>query len=175
MATYSWLNGNSADAAEHLLNHSDEPIFLNVDQPGKDKPNWQPASVLILQLRRDEGPQQRVRSYLSRFEPLLVAAGVSIVEKPELTSKPNTNDRTTVAETICARFNEMRLRGDSRETDISLNSTVDGTTLRAHRSFLAAAVPHFTYLLDGWKENLDGIAVDCSGTALELLLGTFEM
>jgi len=149
-ATYKWLNDHASDVREYLLAHVDLPIFLNVDDPDEDVwgGNWMPASGLILHMRYDAGEQKAVKRFLSHYGPLLKAAGCeSLVRMGRTQTASSKKEADGVASDYFLRktFNDLRLAGELTDTVLRPDGeeTYDESSLRAHRSFLAATIPFF--------------------------------
>lgn len=165
--TYKWLNEHADDAQEALMLHESDPLFLNVDDPGKDNWVWHPAVSLMLNLHydydngADDQNSINVRAFLQSYKDLMLAAGVT--EMADAVYASTGISETDSAGQIHAVFNEMRKRGEltditfipeSREDDSSEIGLLDDPRLKGHRSFLAAAIPHVrTALCMGMTEG----------------------
>ena len=144
-ATYRWLEDHEDPAQVSMLlaRHSDDAIFLNVDDPRSQQWTFLPASALVFGLALDENGLFTVREYLSSRKALLKLAGVQTLSVPAYRSAAST---ASTDATIRVKYDEMRLSGkhcdvvfEPTEGDIPPDSP---DRLRAHISFLAANVPH---------------------------------
>ncbi|KAJ7749524.1 hypothetical protein DFH07DRAFT_942043 [Mycena maculata] len=150
-ATYKWLNENNEEAREFLLLRASEALFLNVDDPVAEPWEWRPAEQLFFNIDYDWETTFRVRRFLLDYRPLLLAAGGDSedpVDYRPIEAEAQDSD------TIRDAFNIMRKQGQL--TDVVLIPTtgqVDVETLRAHSTFLAAAIPHVREARVGWREG----------------------
>ena len=163
-ATYKWLNAHASDAREYLLIHVDLPIFLNVEDPDENVwgGNWTPASGLILHLRYDSGEQKSVKTFLSQYGELLKAAGCESLVRMGPNKAAEAGNVAQAVDTDGAlrkMFNDLRLAGELTDTVLRPDGeeTYDESSLRAHRSFLAATIPFFRD-----KYRFSGAEVDAS-------------
>jgi hypothetical protein len=119
---------------------------------------WKSARQLVFNLTYDTNDLAAVLDFLAPFRDLLLAAGVEILSDPTYETRPGgqQNDFSSIR----TAFNSMREADEL--TDVILKPT-EGTCkgevekLKAHKCFLAAAVPH---LRDGF---LSGMAESNSG------------
>ena len=173
-ATYSWLAEHESEA-EGLLDHNQDKLFLNVDNPAFEW-RWESASELLFDEKDTLNPR-RVRQFLGKYSGLLRAAGVKEISHVSI---PNNLLREDSHEAQLARmrssFNKMR------EADLLTDVTFtaeDGTEFSAHRVFLAAQSGHFeAYFTHGWRESRDlegkaEISVDHSRECVEAVLGSW--
>lgn len=158
-ATYEWLNDNRGEAAGLL--RPTTPLFLNVDDPLWGPWEWRTASQLLFDIEYDfpESNTFRVRQFLQNYRPLLLAAGAGIERAVDYRRKTTVQDGNALRDS----FDTMRKAGQL--TDVALMPTLalgevldDATvaTLRAHSTFLAAAIPHVRDGLCGWAESQFG-------------------
>jgi hypothetical protein len=145
-ATYKWLDGHAEEARPWLLQHIADDIFLNLELDDLDTPQpwiWKSATQLVLNLPYDNDDRVSVRDFLYPFRSLLVAAGVQELSDPTYASTTHGVDDGALQ--IRLKFNTMREVG--KLTDVTLvpkpgESEIREENLRAHKAFLAAAVPH---------------------------------
>jgi hypothetical protein len=150
--TYTWLNKHRAEARPVLLSHMNDQIFLNISMVDEHKWVWKSAQQLVFNTSYDSDHLEVVRDFLSPFKHLLLAAGVHMLSDPTYDSTPSVeqDDFSRIRNV----FNAMREAGEL--TDVILrpveNREYAEATLRAHKSFLAAAVPH---LKEGFLSGLE--------------------
>ncbi|KAJ6531185.1 hypothetical protein B0H19DRAFT_1190702 [Mycena capillaripes] len=153
--TYKWLNENSVEARIHLLSTPDDALFLNVDDPSSLPWEWRTAAQLLFDIEYDypETKTFRVHKFLQGYRSLLLAAGAGIEAAVDFRPKTKAQDGNTLRD----MFNAMRKAG--KLTDVVLmpsetrpDEVIDAETLRAHSSFLAAAIPHVQDGLSDWAE-----------------------
>ncbi|KAJ7685634.1 hypothetical protein DFH06DRAFT_1075187 [Mycena polygramma] len=152
--TYAWLNRNEADARIYLLQHTNEALFLNVDNPDSEPWEWRTAEQLLFDVQYDwtELGTFRVRQFLQSYRPLLLAAGAGTEHAVDYQPKTKAQDGNTLRDA----FDAMRKAG--KLTDVVLmpmviSEDMDVETLRAHSTFLAAAIPHVGDGLLDWAEG----------------------
>lgn len=163
-ATYKWLNEHVAEARSTLLFHMDDKLFLNLPVDQLDIVQmwtWKSARQLVFNIAYDTNDLAAVGEFLSPFRPLLLAAGVMVLSDPTYGPRPaETQDDFQQIRTV---FNTMREAGQL--TDITLKPMQETASaseavkekLRAHKCFLAAAVPHLNDgLLSGMAESSSG-------------------
>ncbi|KAF8205699.1 hypothetical protein K438DRAFT_1818327 [Mycena galopus ATCC 62051] len=154
-ATYEWLNENRGQAREHLLNTS-VALFLNVDDPSSETWEWRTAAQLLFDIEYDfpETNTFRARRFLQDYRPLLVEAGAGIEYAVEYRSKT----RKQAGNALRDAFDAMRRAGQLTDTVFmpTIGQIVDEGALRAHSTFLAAAIPHVRDGLSGWAESQSG-------------------
>jgi hypothetical protein len=160
-ATYQWLDEHAGDARPGLLQYVNQDIFLNLELDDLDAPQtwiWKSATQLVLNLPYDNDKHVPVHEFLYPFRSLLVAAGVQELSEPTYASIPRGPDDGSLQ--IRSTFNVMREAGNL--TDVILKPTLEeGETakgdLRAHKAFLAAAVPHLNEAFScGMSESTSG-------------------
>ncbi|KAJ7172036.1 hypothetical protein C8R46DRAFT_1190033 [Mycena filopes] len=160
-ATYHWLNRNTEAARPHLLSAAGA-VFLNVDDPLSQSWEWRSAQQLLLDVTYDwpETNTFAVRRFLQSYRPLLLAAGAD--SEHAVDYKPRTT--ATDGNTLRAAFDRMRRAGQL--TDVLLMPSdmmdeemkaEDRKLLRAHSTFLAAAIPHVLDGLLGWSEGTSAV------------------
>ncbi|KAJ6490694.1 hypothetical protein C8R47DRAFT_1071069 [Mycena vitilis] len=152
--TYAWLNRNEVGARNYLLQHTNEALFLNVDDPDFESWEWRTAEELLFDVQYDwtELGTFRVRQFLQNYRPLLLAAGAGIEHAVDYQPKTKVQDGNTLRDA----FDAMRKAG--KLTDVVLmpmvtSEDMDVETLRAHSTFLAAAIPHVGDGLLDWAEG----------------------
>jgi len=160
----------------------DEQLFLNVDDPSIEHwgGHWVSASEMLLELHYDIGQLKRVRTFLQNFEPLLLAAGTEPLKgfaKPSIHSRQSTSKFNT--EELRTIFNSMRISGELLDVKLvplipSLGDSDTEQSFLAHRSFLAACIPHVRAGAEGWK-NSQEIQFPGSATGAKALLGAFSI
>jgi hypothetical protein len=158
-ATYKWLNEHAEEARPELLHYTDEKIFLNLDLDDLDTSQtwtWKSATQLVFNLPYDNDHRASIRDFLYPFRPLLVAAGVYELSGPTYASMPRGPDGAALK--IRSAFNAMRQA--DQLTDVILRpileegSETTQANLKAHKAFLAAAIPHIQDVLCGmWTES----------------------
>ncbi|KAJ7217098.1 hypothetical protein GGX14DRAFT_602035, partial [Mycena pura] len=162
-ATYQWLNENKEEAREFLLARSTtDALFLNVDDPADPEETWEwrPAEQLQFDIPYDypETKTFQVHRFLQDYRPLLLASGADNHQEVNWKPQGTAQDGNALRDV----FNHMRNAGEL--TDLRLmpskrmagDEAIDVETLRAHSTFLAAAIPHVRVALLGWREgNLD--------------------
>ncbi|KAJ7172033.1 hypothetical protein C8R46DRAFT_1084593 [Mycena filopes] len=156
-ATYGWLNENKEAAGPHLL-RATGVLFLNVDDPSSEAWEWRSAEQLLFDVEYDwpETNTFRVRQFLQDYRPLLLAAGASIEHAVDYKPRSTATDGNALREA----FDTMRRAGQL--TDVVLEPVSEPTggnvdELRAHSTFLAAAIPHVRDGLLGWRESTSGV------------------
>ncbi|KAJ7481162.1 hypothetical protein B0H11DRAFT_1915712 [Mycena galericulata] len=157
-ATYQWLNDNREEARPHLLSHvATGPLFLNVDDPDHDPWMWRPAGELMFNVEYDypETKTFKVHQFLQDYRHLLLAAGAGSEADVDYRPQANAQNGNTLREA----FDLMRKQGQL--TDVLLmpvrrtdGEAIDRETLRAHSTFLAAAIPHVRDARVGWSEGV---------------------
>ena len=173
-ATYSWLADHENQAEEWLLDHNQDKLFFNVDNPVSEW-RWNSASELLFD-EKDSLNSRRVREFLKNYGGLLRAAGVqkvSHVSVPDdlLDEDPHEKQLKEIRD----RFKELREGGHL--TDVTFVAE-DGAEFAAHRVFLAARSEYFkTEFTHGWRESMHlnervKIDVDYSRECLEAVLGS---
>ena len=173
-ATYAWLANNENEAEEWLLDHNQDKLFLNVDNPVSEW-RWNSASELLFDEKDSLNPR-RVKQFLKDYDGLLRAAGV---QKVDHVSAPedllNEVSHEKQLEDIRDRFQEMREA--HQLTDVTFVAG-DGAEFGAHRVFLAARSEHFrAEFTHGWRESMDleqGVKFDVghSQECLKAVLGS---
>lgn len=192
-ATYKWLNNNYEESREALLLFAEVPLFLNVDDPTEDTwdGKWEKASNLVINFAYDQAQLKRVRTFLRDYEKLLIASGSSTLNAGNRIERESPeSERSSVLSDLRRRqamFNEMRLAGQM--TDVVLMPSIrptavgepvedrphnnfDPSLLRAHRVFLAAALPYIRESVDGWLLTPE-LKFYGTATGAKALLGTF--
>jgi hypothetical protein len=157
-STYKWLNDHATEARLALLLHWDDKIFLNLPENDLGAVQtwiWTSVRQLVFNISYDTNDLVAVGGFLNQFQPLLQAAGVKAILDSSYTSRP-AGQHNHISQ-IRAVYNDMREAGEL--TDVILEPTVGiGESameeLRAHKSFLAATVPHLRVaLLSGMEES----------------------
>lgn len=173
-ATYSWLSDNEDGAKQWLLDHNQDELFLNVDDPVSEW-TWNAASELLFD-EKDSSNPHRVKRFLKNYGGLLRAAGVQTVNHVSMPDDLlNEVPQEKQLHDIRDGFKEMR---EARQlTDVTFVAE-DGTEFAAHRVFLAARSEHFkTTFTHGWRESMDleredEINVGHSKECLKAVLGS---
>ncbi|KAJ6531213.1 hypothetical protein B0H19DRAFT_472983 [Mycena capillaripes] len=154
-ATYQWLDENREEAREHLLCHTQEALFLNVDDPRSEPWEWRAATELLFDIEYDypETKTFQVRQFLQNHRPLLLAAGAGSEHAVDFQPKTKAPDGNALRDA----FDAMQKAGQLWDVVLVPSETMDEGTdtkpLRAHSSFLAAAIPHVREGLLGWAEG----------------------
>ncbi|KAJ7161471.1 hypothetical protein C8R43DRAFT_336009 [Mycena crocata] len=155
-ATYQWLNENSGAAREYLLGYSKtRALFLNVDDPDVEQWEWHSAEQMQFDIEYDylETKTFKVRRFLQDYRPLLLAAGADSVQAVAYRPQGSAQDGNTV---LREAFNAMRMEGQLTDMVLIPNEMDEGDdveALRAHSTFLAAAIPHVRVALVNWREG----------------------
>ncbi|KAJ7461551.1 hypothetical protein FB451DRAFT_1497484 [Mycena latifolia] len=175
-STYEWLNENRQDARPHLL-RATGALFLNVDDPSFERWEWRSAEQLLFNVEYDyeETKTFRVRRFLQDYRPLLLAAGAGSEEAVEYKPGAKSQDGHALREA----FNLMRRAGELTDMLLMPSETmgedIDVDTLRAHSTFLAAAIPHVRNALLGWREgNSDEYSFPGTYFGARAVLGKIE-
>jgi hypothetical protein len=151
LKTYEWLNERTENARQHLLLHFHDEIFLNVDDP-KRPWVWKSAAQLVYNIRYDTENLTAVRAFLDPFEALLLAAGVQKLSDACYRFKGVESEDGDSR--IRMAFNEMRLAGQLTDLSLRPRDGFDRGGLRAHKSFMAATIPHIKEAaVSGWAES----------------------
>jgi hypothetical protein len=160
-ATYQWLNTHAVEARPALRRHENDPIFLNLPLDDLDLTQtwvWKSARQLVFNISYDTNDLAAVRDFLTPFRPLLLAAGVKMLSDPTYETKAGGQKNDFSA--LRTAFNSMREAGEL--TDVTLMPTEglregEIEKLKAHKCFLAAAVPHLRdVFLSGMAESMSG-------------------
>ncbi|KAF9557584.1 hypothetical protein CPC08DRAFT_751892 [Agrocybe pediades] len=159
-ATYKWLNENANNARPYLLQISSEKIFLNVDDPTTSHwtGKWVAANEMLLNLHYDMGQARQVRTFLQDYGDLLLSAGTGRLEGFD---RSNHSRRSASLNSVSLRdiFNNMRTSGELLDVELVLQTStgdrpVATDSLRAHRAFLSACIPHVRAAsTGGWQEH----------------------
>ncbi|KAF7322367.1 hypothetical protein HMN09_00014600 [Mycena chlorophos] len=158
-ATYKYLNSSRKSEVElHLSARKNERLFLNVDNPDEDDwaGQWKSAAEMQFDIPYDYGTLVGVRRFLQEYRPLLLAAGVGQHHRAQYA--PSAAAAASSSDALRHAFNAMRLAGEL--TDLKFepvrqeteDDSEDSSLLRAHRSFVAAAIPHVRASV-GWREG----------------------
>ena len=137
-STYKWLQDRHLDAEGYLLDHHDEAIWLNVDNPAIDAWEWRSASQLGFNVE-DEDERHKVRKWLEPFRPLLLVSGAREIKHP---ARPSIE--LSSGEAMLSQFRDVasNLREKAELTDVVFIGS-NGDEHPAHRLFLAMASEHF--------------------------------
>ncbi|KAJ7024296.1 hypothetical protein C8F04DRAFT_163783 [Mycena alexandri] len=152
-ATYEWLNENKEAARPYL--RATGAIFLNVEDPLFGPWEWRSAEQLLFDVEYDwpETNTFRVRRFLQDFRPLLLAAGADSEHAVDYRPRTTAVDGNTLREA----FDAMRTAGQLTDLVLMPSETMgedmEVEALRAHSTFLAAAIPHVRDALLGWRES----------------------
>lgn len=137
-STYRWLQDRHRDAEGYLLDHHDEALWLNVDDPAIDAWEWHSASQLVFNAE-DEDEQHEVRKWLEPFRSLLLVGGVREIKHP---ARPTVEPSSGEAMLSQLRSVASDLREKAELTDVVFVGS-NGDKHPAHRLFLAMASEHF--------------------------------
>jgi hypothetical protein len=141
----------------------DDKIFLNLPLDNLYRTQtwvWKSARQLVFNISYDTDELAAVGDFLTPFRPLLLAAGVETLSDPTYGTRPS--GQQSDFSPLRTVFNSMR---EARElTDVVLMpdsepkpSEYEIKKLKAHKCFLAAAVPHLRDgFLSGMKETKAG-------------------
>jgi hypothetical protein len=149
------------EARPALLLHENDPIFLNLPLNNLDLLQtwvWKSARQLVFNISYDTNDLAAVQGFLTPFRSLLLAAGVEMLSDATYETRPSgqQNDFSSLR----TAFNSMREAGEL--TDVTLMPTEGSCEgeiekLKAHKCFLAAAVPHLRDgFLSGMTESMSG-------------------
>ncbi|KAJ7766768.1 hypothetical protein B0H16DRAFT_372468 [Mycena metata] len=152
-ATYGWLNENKDAATPYL--RATGALFLNVDDSLFGPWEWRSAGQLLFDVDYDYPKTNtfRVRQFLQDFRPLLLAAGAGIEHAVDYMPVTTAVDGNTLR----GSFDAMRKAGQLTDLVLmpteSMGEDIEVEALRAHSTFLAAAIPHVRDALLGWRES----------------------
>ncbi|KAH8791247.1 hypothetical protein DL96DRAFT_1830349 [Flagelloscypha sp. PMI_526] len=164
-ATYHWLQNNLEQCSPLLAANSAEKLFLNADNPSLDSWVWRGADSLIFDLAYDI-PRENifaVHSFLTNnFRALLNAAGAKTIHDPDL--MPLDYSGPVGSADLKSMFSQMWQKGELLDLEFvpldtrnSIAAVADPgiNSLRGHRAFIAACVPHLLESLQsGMRESL---------------------
>jgi len=167
-ATYTFLNDSVEAARNVIIQHHDEKIFLNVDDPSKDEWRWEAADNLAFSTH-DVEEVQRVRHFLTPFKNLLLSAGVLPVYQPPVADASPLNSDSVLLLQIRTGFNDMRKARQfidvvfvpSSGPQLGEGEIGVDSELVAHRNFLAVYTDYFRDAFCGnYKEALAASSSD---------------
>jgi hypothetical protein len=154
-ATYRWLTDKVHPRDQCIYPYRKEPLFLNVDDPNVEDWTWHCANNLLFDFN-DSGCQYGVRSFLTNFKNLLLAAGAEEFRDPTCVETKLISPDETL-ETLRAKLNGMRT--DRILVDIEFKGREeDSQPLGAHRTFLYTQSNYFVSLCQNLIDFREGKA-----------------
>lgn len=175
-ATYKWLNAQYDEARDIMIQHHNEPLFLNVDDPSHNAWVWHCADELSFNIFDSSGLYS-VRKFLVPFRDLLLVSGVEeIVNATCPTTLVSSPDVQLTSLRSC--FNSMRQT--QKLTDVVFIA-LNGDEFPAHRSLLVSTSEYFQDLFCGEfhesgpasAENPVEVPVMHSSSCLKSTLGEY--
>ncbi|KAG8937435.1 hypothetical protein FRC00_005672 [Tulasnella sp. 408] len=132
---YEWLRMNLKDVKRYLQLISPYPVWLNVDS--MENPwTWCTANQLVFDLTRDTGRSFKAKEFLCDYRELLLAAGA---KKRRYATISQQKPETSHYEKVLAGWRELR----RKELFFDIWFKPEGSVIGAHRTLLAALIPHF--------------------------------
>ncbi|KAJ7119509.1 hypothetical protein C8R44DRAFT_176382 [Mycena epipterygia] len=172
-ATYRWLDDHQDEVEDFIIDHHDQPLFLNVDDPKTDPWLFHTADEMFFNIL-DGGELKSVKKFLLPFKDLLSVSGVEdIVNAPV----PGLVRSSVDAQLTLLRTGFQTMRVEGKLTDVVFIAD-DDTRHGAHRAFLAPTSDYLNDLFCGaFTESGPGTAddpveveVDYSGPCVEATL-----
>ncbi|KAG8937656.1 hypothetical protein FRC00_002984, partial [Tulasnella sp. 408] len=132
---YEWLKMNQQDFQQYLDLISPHPVWLNVDS--MESPwTWCAADQLVFDLPRDTGRSFRAQLFLCDYRDLLIAAGA---RRRRYATIDQHRPETSYSAKSLAGWRELR----RKELFFDIWFKPEGSVIGAHRTLLAALIPHF--------------------------------
>ncbi|KAJ7578057.1 hypothetical protein C8J56DRAFT_869498 [Mycena floridula] len=160
-STYTWLTGKSVTIA------ASEALFLNVDDPVIDYWEWCPAANIVFNLPYTENNLVPAGKFLQRYKSLLKSLGAEEVKNAKMIAQDEESAEKKLG-LLRKTYDEMRQGQELTDFKFQLQFQVDSDAERklwAHKSFLAASIPHLKDALTGtWAESRDATSYRFDGS-----------